>query len=220
MNQAFETQYAAWMKKQIAASAGERRRRLQEHGYLEKLLLLNVWWPAVGSFEHLHAEYEVADFRDGVRFLDYAYVRMPHRICLEADGFGPHARHADRHKFSDDLTRQNHLVIDDWRVLRFSADDIEHRPRKCQQIVLQLLGRLFGGSDPYAELPVKKREILRHAAYSPTPIRPAEIRELLGVSDKHARILLRELAADGYLEPASGVRRFHSYRLVRSKARF
>lgn len=110
MNQAFETAYEEWMTIQIAASSGERRRRLKEHGYLEKMLLRNVWWPAVGSFEFLHAEYEVADFRDGARFLDLAYVRAPHRICLEADGFGPHSRHADRYKFSDDLTRQNYLI--------------------------------------------------------------------------------------------------------------
>jgi very-short-patch-repair endonuclease len=220
MDQAFETSYDAWMKKQIAESTGERCRRLREHGYLEKKLLLHVWWPAVGTFEHLHAEYEVADFRDGVRFLDFAYLRLPHRICLEADGYGPHARHADRHKFSDDLTRQNHLVIDDWRVLRFSADDIEHHPRKCQQIVLQLLGRLYGGnSDGYAELPVMKREILRYAAYSAEPVRPSAIRELLRVGDKTARKLLRELAAEGYLAPLNGTHRFHSYRLVRSKVR-
>jgi hypothetical protein len=219
MDRTFETHYDAWMKRQIAASAGERRRRLQEHGYLERKLLQNVWWPAVGSFEHLHAEYEVADFKDGVRFLDFAYLRMPHRICLEADGFGPHARYADRHKFSDDLTRQNHLVIDDWRVLRFSADDIENHPRKCQQVVLQLLGRLFGGRDPYVELPVMKREILRYAAFSPGPVKPSEIQGLLGVGDKTARKLLRELAGDGYLEPVNGTRRFHSYQLVRSKVK-
>lgn len=220
MNQAFEAGYNAWMKQQIAASTGERRRRLREHGYLEKKFLLNVWWPAVGSFEHLHAEYEVADFRDGVRYLDFAYVRMPHRICLEADGFGPHTRNMDRHKFSDDLTRQNHLVIDDWRVLRFSADDIEHHPRKCQQIILLALGKFYGNHDSYTDLPVMKREILRYAAYSPNPIKPAEVQNLLGVGYKYARTLLRELAADGYLEPLSGVQRFHSYRPVRSKVRF
>lgn len=220
MNQAFETAYEEWMTIQIAASSGERRRRLKEHGYLEKMLLRNVWWPAVGSFEFLHAEYEVADFRDGARFLDLAYVRAPHRICLEADGFGPHSRHADRYKFSDDLTRQNYLIMDDWRVLRFSADDIENRPRKCQQMILLALGKLYGGGDSYAKLPVMKREILRYAKHSPNPIRPAEICELLDVGNKYARKLLRELTSDGFLEPVSGVQRFHSYRLVRSKMNF
>lgn len=86
MNLAFRTQYDAWMKNQIAASAGERRGRLREHGYPERRLPENVRWPAVGSFEHLHAEYGVADFRDGSRFPDFAYIRMPHKICVEADG--------------------------------------------------------------------------------------------------------------------------------------
>jgi hypothetical protein len=34
--------------------------------------LQQVWWPAVKSFEGLNPEYEVHDFKDGVRYLHYA----------------------------------------------------------------------------------------------------------------------------------------------------
>ncbi len=53
----YEWEYAAFMEDQQKGRSGESLRRLQEgHGYLEQLFLQQVWWPAVGSFEHLFAE--------------------------------------------------------------------------------------------------------------------------------------------------------------------
>src|SRR5690606_8619544 len=115
----FEKQYEAWMAKQIEESSPLRRKKLLEHGHAEKALLRDILWPVLRSFEYLHAEYEVSDFKDGVRFLDYAYLRPPRRVDIEADGRGTHGNFADQQKFSDDLMRQNHLVLDEWAVIRF-----------------------------------------------------------------------------------------------------
>jgi very-short-patch-repair endonuclease len=46
-----------------------------------------------------------------------------------------------RQQFSDQLIRQNHLIIDGWKVLRFSLDDVKERPRMCEQLVQQFMGR-------------------------------------------------------------------------------
>ncbi|MFD2610848.1 hypothetical protein [Paenibacillus gansuensis] len=69
----FNRHYGTW----ITESTGERLRRLGEHGHAEVMFLDKVWWPAVGSFDHLLAEWEVEDSR-GSRFLDFAYIRTPH----------------------------------------------------------------------------------------------------------------------------------------------
>jgi very-short-patch-repair endonuclease len=210
-----ENQYQAWMTKQIRTSIGERRRRLREgHGHAEKLFAQTVWLPAAGQYEHLNAEYEVSDFRDGVRFIDLAYLRPPHKIAIEIDGFGPHARNIDRRSFSDSLMRQNHLVLDGWMVLRFSYDDVKDHPRTCQQIILQMLGRMYGGQSTLMDLPLKLREILRHASYISDPITPADVCLLLGVANKHARDLLQQLVSLGYLAPNGGEHRTRSYKRV------
>jgi very-short-patch-repair endonuclease len=215
-----QDQYQAWMNKQIRTSNGERSRRLREgHGHAEKLFAQSVWLPAAGQYEHLHAEYEVSDFRDGVRFIDLAYLRPPHKIAIEIDGFGPHARNIDRRMFSDGLMRQNHLVLDGWIVLRFSYDDVKDHPRTCQQIILQMLGRLYGGQSASVDLPLKLREILRHASFSSGPITPADVCRLLGVANKHARELLQQLVSLGYLSPNGGAHRTRSYtRIDRSSS--
>ena len=216
--QEFDRLYEAWMKKQLKHSSPLRRKRLLNHGHAEKALLRDVLWPALRSFEYLHAEYEVSDFRDGVRFLDYAYLRPPRLVDIEADGHGPHARHADQQKFSDDLMRQNHLILDEWAVIRFAYPDIRDNPRMCQQIILQMLGKFYGGPEQFRlGLPLKQREILRYAAYAPHPIKPSEVSALLGVGLRQARMLLKQLVDEGHLEPAGGTERIRSYRIFAHK---
>lgn len=94
-----ERAYREWIVKhtELRDPTSERRRRLVErddHG--EQLFAMDIWWPVLHSFDHLHPEYEVNDYRDGSRFLDFTYIRPPHRISIEIDGFGPHQKHASR----------------------------------------------------------------------------------------------------------------------------
>lgn len=82
----FEVQYEAFLKEAKKNLTGEALRRFDEgHFYAEKLFLQKVWWPAIGDFEFLHPEYEVEDFKDGRRYLDFAYIRQPYRVAIEID---------------------------------------------------------------------------------------------------------------------------------------
>ncbi|WP_342773073.1 DUF559 domain-containing protein [Paenibacillus flagellatus] len=124
----FEQAYQQWLLMHRKVRSGERKRRLDEgHGHAEKRFAETVWWPAFETFDHFHPKYEISDFKDGTRFLDFAYLRGTVRICVEIDGYGSHQRDIDRRKFSDERTRQNHLVIDGWKVIRFSYDDVRKR---------------------------------------------------------------------------------------------
>ena len=139
----FEEAFQVFMNKHCNKSEGERLKRLKEHGYLEKLLLEKVWWPAIGNFDHLHPEYEVVDYKDGDRFLDYAFIQPFIRINLEGDGYNPHSKGASKWQFSDERNRQNDLIIDDWIVIRFTYDDITSNPRRCQMKLQQLMGKVM-----------------------------------------------------------------------------
>ncbi|MFC5470591.1 hypothetical protein ACFPPD_18010 [Cohnella suwonensis] len=78
--------------------------------------------------------------------MDFAWMLPEAAIAIEIDGYGPHWCNADRWKFSDHLFRQNHLILDDWKVIRMSYDDIVEHPRKCQQLLLHTLGK-WGSSN-------------------------------------------------------------------------
>lgn len=208
-----EEQYLRWLDKQAKNRTGEALRRLKEgHGRNEKLFAQNIWWPAIGNFDYLHAEYEVANFRDGAYYLDHAYVRPPYLIDWEVDDFSSHAKNVSRRSFDYERDRQNQLVADGWKVIRFTLDAITERPRQCQQFVLQMLGKLYGNGmmEPYS-LTLEQREIMRVASVLRRPFTPTEICEPLGVHAQYARKLLHELVEKELLAPASGSARIRTY---------
>lgn len=175
-----------------------------------------VWWPAMGQMEHLYGEYEVNDFKDGVRFLDFAYLRHPHKIAIEIDGYGPHCRDIDRRAFADRLVRQNHLILDDWILLRFSFDDVKEHPRQCQQMIQQMLGKLYS-QEAVRELTLHQREIIRIVSHQLKPVPPVEISNILGISTQFARKLMQDLVVKQYLASASQGERVRYYRIGKRK---
>ncbi len=214
MVQALEALYEQWLQSQLQSGGSERKRRLSEERHAEDLFLKQVWLPAIGQLDHLHAEYEVDDYKDGPRFLDYAYLREPYKICIEIDGYGPHFRDADHRQFADNLMRQNHLILDGWIVIRFSYDDVRSKPRQCQQFLQQLFGKLLSLT-PNTNLTLQQKEILRYMSITQNRISPKEVKDLLQVGDKAARSRLRELVEKKLLTSASsGTSRVRYYTLT------
>lgn len=88
----FQAAYGNWLEKHLKERKGEEKRRLADgHGHAEKLFLERVWYPAMKQLNDLHPEYKVADFKDGARFLDSAFLKAPLRLAIEIDGFRSHA---------------------------------------------------------------------------------------------------------------------------------
>jgi len=210
----FEEEYKAFMHAHVQVRSGERLRRLQEgHNQAERMFLSQVWWPLFYHFRSLHPEYEVNDFKDGKRYLDFAYIRPAIRICFEIDGYGPHLKNISRWQFSDSLERQNQLVIDGWTVIRFSYDQVKEQPRRCQQIVQQVIGRWLGDELDQTPLSFIEREVLRLAIRKGEAIFPKEVKNYLNLSEKTVKKVLSQLVDKKKLIPESGTIRIRSYRL-------
>ncbi|MEF3301947.1 DNA-binding response regulator [Paenibacillus sp. GYB003] len=210
----FEQAYGEWIGKHAGRRRGERLRRFKEgHGHAEKLFAETVWWPAFGSFDKLHPEYEVFDFKDGSRFLDFAYIQGDLRVCVEIDGFGPHRRDADRKQFADELNRQNHLVIDGWLVIRFAYDDVKERPRQCQQTLQQLFGKRLGAGAEPESLTVLEKEAIRTDARQNGIVRPGALFAHLGVGRKKGNKLIDSLICKKWLDPVPNKFRIRAYQL-------
>lgn len=213
MIQDFERAHREFIALHKAKRTGERLRRLEEgHGHAEQLFLKNVWWPAFGNFRQLHPEYEIVDYDGAFRYLDFAYIRGQLRLALEIDGFVPHVRKIDRRQFIRQLRRQNHLVVDGWKVLRFSYDEVVDQPRRCQQVLQQFMGRWSDdGND--GELGYMEKEVLRMAGIATGIVTPKQIREQFGIGKLKAARIIRNLVERGWLEPVSGQQRIRAYRV-------
>lgn len=210
----FEAAYAALMERHIKKCKGERKRKLQkglEHA--QKLFLQKVWWPAFGNLHNLSPEFEIRDFKDGWRYLDFAWLIGSCKIAIEIDGYGTHWRNIDRWKFSDNLNRQNHLILDDWKVLRFSYDEINEHPKRCQLLLLQALGK-WGNSKPNcisAQNPIE-HSIISISKTLTKPFSPTEVALLIGWQNSTIARHMKELSRQGILLPvSSGTQRIRYY---------
>ncbi|MDK8182254.1 DNA-binding response regulator [Paenibacillus sp. UMB4589-SE434] len=216
----YESMYEKWFADALEKSSGNRKMRLmQGHGYAEQLFLEKAWYPAFKSLEHLYPEYEVEDYRDGSRFLDFAYIRFPLRLAIEIDGYGPHHAKVTRWQFSDSLIRQNHLIIDGWRILRFSYDDIHDKPRMCEQLLQQFMGTWYQGYDTghSSSHEVLENEILHYAAHLDRDLLPQDVCHFLNVGKEKARSLLKRMVVKQMLLPHKGGKmRIRSYTVNRN----
>lgn len=210
----FEEEYLRFVEGHKQKRTGESLRRLQEgHFHSERLFLEKVWWPLFHHFKHLHPEYVVDDFKDGKRYLDFAYIRSNIRVCFEIDGYGPHLKNISRWQFADQLERQNQLLMDGWLIIRFSVDQVTERPRHCQQVTQQVIGRLIGEDLDHLSLSYREKEIIRYAIRKGEPITPGDIRQLLNQSKNTIKKLIVDLVKKEVLVPANGKQRIRSYQL-------
>ena len=171
----FEHAYRRWLQEHIRSSKGERKRKLMDGLTHAEILFARQWWDAFGNFDHLHPQYEIRDFKDGVRFIDFAYIHAGIRLCIEVDPYGTHARNLTRWEYDDSLDRHNDLVLDEWRVLRFSLDQLKEKPRKCQQKLQQCLGKWGAVCDPSFPADPIDLAIIQFMLRQEVPLSPIEV---------------------------------------------
>ena len=69
--------------------------------------------------------------------IDASYPKR--RLAIEVDGF---EHHSSPDAFQRDRTRQNRLVAMGWTVLRFTWDDVVHRPTMVAKQIAEAINRL------------------------------------------------------------------------------
>ncbi|WP_353056979.1 hypothetical protein [Metabacillus litoralis] len=104
-------------------------------------------------------------------------------------------------------------MIDGWTVIRFSYDQVKEKPRRCQQIIQQVIGRWLGEELDQISLSFVEKEVLRFAIRKGEELYPIELQKYLKLSDKTVKKVLSQLVEKKMLTPASGVKRVRSYRL-------
>lgn len=114
----FEEAYELFIRDHLASRTGERRGRLERgHFHAESLFLRNVWWSLRESFQDLHPEYEVLDWRGSSYFVDLAWLPGFVKLLIEIKGFGSHVRNMDRQKYCNELNRETFLYAMGYHVI-------------------------------------------------------------------------------------------------------
>lgn len=211
----FEQAFEAFMAAQIAVETNRRRRERLERGlgHAEIEFLRIVWYPIVGNFNDLYPEWEVRDFANSYRYLDFAYLPGDARGAIEIQGYSSHARDLELWRFKDLCLRHSHLALDGWLVLPIAYPAIVEAPKQCQQLILSLIGKFITTDVPLV-LPWLESEVIRFARRTLRPFTAPELAEHLNVSKRHARTLLHALCEKQLLIVSSGKERARSYQLL------
>jgi DNA-binding CsgD family transcriptional regulator len=198
----FGAMHEQWLSSHLRRRTGERRSRLlRGHGHGEKLFLERVWWPLFGHFDHLHPEYEVADWRGQPYFVDFAWIRGQCRIAFEIKGYGPHVQQADRIRYRRELNRETFLQTLGYRVVSVPYDDLEESPDVTRLLVKSLMAPYLAAADRADGHSPLEREVLRYAMLEDRPVGPAEISRIFSLNHRTAVKLLRQLCEKGKLRP-------------------
>ncbi|WP_397333543.1 transcriptional regulator [Paenibacillus sp. JSM ZJ436] len=174
--------------------------------------LQEVWFPVIGNFNDLHAEYEIRDYSGGYRYLDFAYMPGGAKGCIEVQDFRSHARDVDSARFKDLCMKQALLVLDDWAILPVAVLSIREDVGRCKQLVLSFVGK-FLSAQLLPGLNWAEAESLRFCRRLLRPIEPKELAAHLGLSENRTRVLLRTLVGKNLLTVASGKLRYRTYQL-------
>lgn len=199
----FEEAHLRFIERHMEDRTGERKGRLARgHNFAEKLLLQNVLWPVLRSFEHLHPEYEVYDWNRKSQFLDFAFLPPYGKFGIECDGYQSHVKDMDRERFSYSLNRDTFLTGLGWKMIHFSFDDVQNRPDLCRMLLQHVLGpHLIRSDTPIISIPAAEKDVLRFAFQVGRWIGPKDLSDHFRINFRTARNRLRSLSDKGMLKP-------------------
>jgi hypothetical protein len=211
----FEAKLYQWLSEQIASERNPRRRELlqKEIGHGTKEFLRAIWYPAVGNFNHLYAEWEVRDYGNRCRYLDLAYMPGGAKGCIEIHGYRSHARDIEAWRFRDLCKKQAYLVLDDWLFLPVAYLSINEEPEVLKQLVLSFIGKFVSMSENHS-LSWVETEALRYARGIIRSFRSDELALHLKRSDRQTRRILDKLVDMNLLIVHNGQQRYRTFQTV------
>jgi len=209
----FEEAHALFIQKHLQQRTGERKGRLERgHREAELLFCKNVWWPLQGSFDNLHPEYEVLDWRGLSYFCDFAWIANQVKLIIEIKGFGPHVRDMDRQKYCNELNRETFITAMGYHIISFSFDDVAHRPELCMTLLRLILSRYMPHASPVNLDSLQEQEIIRLAHQLARAIRPIDVQTHLGINHRTAVRRLKALCEKGWFSARAGLQGKHIVR--------
>jgi hypothetical protein len=212
----FQSAHERWIAEHSERRTGNRLRMLEErHRYLEKALVEKVWWPAFGTLEGAHPEYEVFDYDGGRRYIDLAYKPTTLRIAVEADGREKYAAMLERGEHTKNGMRDLHLTADRWLILHLSHDAIHFHSRELQQLLQQIVWGREGRWAAGTELSLLAREAVRYGQMRGGAMVSHEFGAVVGVSRNTVYKVMSELERAGLIVSAvRGATKVYRYELT------
>lgn len=208
-----DEQVERFLKDQMKGAEGRRREMLEKGLTAEIAMLKELIWPVLGSLEDVEMEFELVSMA-GIRiYADFCLLK--YRMILEVEGFVVHAEKVTRQRFDFERMRIRTFAEQGYIFVPFTWDELMKQPEACRRTLYAIIGKLGGDGVRHDGLGVREKEVLRCALALNRPIRLADVRGCLKLSEPSSRKVLKMLVHKGYLLPeGSGAMRVHAYTLT------
>lgn len=213
----FDQAHELWLNEHLLARKGERKDRLKRgHAHGEILFLKEIWWPLFGSFEDLHPEYEILDWRGAPCYLDFAWLPGTRRFNIDVKGYGPHVQQTDRTRYSRELLREIYLQTLGYRNISIPYDSLQKDPALIRQLLKGLLGPYtMRNKHENNKRSFNETIIIHYLKSSSGRVSPTMMARDLGFNKKTAAKYLRLLAEKGIVRPIKNNVRVTRYEYIR-----
>jgi hypothetical protein len=133
--------------------------------------------------EYLFLQYPVTDIYGNRRSIDFALESENLKIAIEIDGETYHnPNKVSSNKYYDDLTKQNSLIYQNWKVYRWVYNQLKHHPEKVKDEL-----RIFVGEIPTFQmledyLPKQKGKLIELREHQQAALASLQIFSLINAS--------------------------------------
>jgi hypothetical protein len=209
----FEKKFNEFLEKQRESASVLRLEQLKKDLTGEKKLIKEVLYPVLLSFDGLVMESELISSSGVKIFIDVLFE--PVGFAFESEGFGAHAENITRDRFTFERMRVRTMVMQGYKYLPFTWDELDKKPEACRRAFYELLGR-FSSTDGIAhkELTIYEREVLRYLVRLNRPLRLEDACYCLQMRPQATRLVLLKLIEKQLIKPVNkGNLRFHEYAL-------
>jgi|LSQX01.2.fsa_nt_gb superfamily II DNA or RNA helicase len=126
-------------------------------------LFVEVFCDAFGpeKTQYLSVQHPFVDIYGNRRFIDFALESESLRIAIEIDGETIHnPGKVSRNKYYDDLLKQNSLIYSNWKVYRWTYNQVKDQQEKVKDELITFVGEMpeFRLLDDY--LPKQKGKVI------------------------------------------------------------
>lgn len=93
--------------------------------------------------QYLFLQYPFTDIYGNRRFIDFALESVDVKIAIEIDGETYHNPYkVSNNKYYDDLTKQNSLIYQNWKVYRWVYNQLKNQPEKIKDELRTFVGEI------------------------------------------------------------------------------
>lgn len=209
-----------WMKGHLKKRSGQRLDALKRgHGFGNQLFLEKVWWKLYGSFDGLHPEYEILDWRGYPFYADFMWSNSTVKFVIEIQDFGSHVQNIDREGYRKELKRGLFMKSLQYELVYIPLDDVRDNSKLLLSLLQIILSPfVLASSNQVAKYSKLEKDLMQLAIKHDRILRPIDAANRLERDERTIVKYMQQLIQKKKFRaiPSGNIGRIYKYEYIGS----